>query len=156
MKRTVLLVLLLALAVPCLAFGQATAQKAVPTKAVSVAEKIMALERAWGEADRKYDVAWFERHLADSLVFTNAFGLVSTKADYVADTKAKNLKAESITASDMKVQTYGHVAVVTGVTVLVKATHKGEDMSGTVRWTDTWVRRKGVWQCVAGQTTKVK
>jgi hypothetical protein len=95
--RRLSLVVLFMLAVPCLAFGRATPQKAVPAKAEGVAEQIMALERAWGEADRTYDV-----------------------------------------------------------TVLVKATHKGEDMNGTLRWTDTWVRRTGSWQCVAGQTTKVK
>jgi ketosteroid isomerase-like protein len=66
-----------------------------------------------------------------------------TKASYLADVGAKNSKAEPATISDMKVQVFGNVAVVTGVSTTVNTSYKGQDRSGKYRWIDKWVRRGG-------------
>jgi hypothetical protein len=157
MKPLVGVLIAFALVVPCLAFGQAAPQKTAPAKTESVADQIMALEQAWLKADLATDPAWFEKYLADSYDGTDAFtGQPGTKAQYLADVKAKAWTAQSAVISDMKVQAFGDFAVVTGITTAVKASHKGEDRSGKFRWTDTWVRRNGAWQCVASQSTKMK
>jgi hypothetical protein len=54
----------------------------------------------------------------------------------------------------MNVRIYGDTAVVTGINVL-KETLRGRDIGGTFRFTDTFVRRGGAWQCVAGHSSKM-
>jgi len=36
-----------------------------------------------------------------------------------------------------------------------KGTYKGKDISGTGRFTDTFVKRNGKWRCVATQGTMI-
>jgi ketosteroid isomerase-like protein len=72
----------------------------------------------------------------------------------IADLKSGDLKIESSTPDDMKVQVYGNTAVVTYGTI-DKGTYKGKDLSGKYRWMDVFVRRNGRWQIVAGQGTPV-
>jgi ketosteroid isomerase-like protein len=58
-----------------------------------------------------------------------------------------------IVADDMKVQTHGETAVVTG-----RATLEGQAEGlpgGAYRFTDTFVKRDGRWHCVATQATTV-
>jgi len=155
MKRLLVVVVLFVLAVPCLAFGQATQQKAPPAKGKSVEPEVMALEREWLETLRTHDVAWFERHLASTFMQTDQDGVFLTKAAYVADIKAGVFKIETASYEDLKVQVYGDAAVVTGITA-VKAIYKGKkEVSGKMRWTDTWVKLGGQWQCVAGHVSKI-
>jgi ketosteroid isomerase-like protein len=57
-------------------------------------------------------------------------------------------------ADDMKVRVYGDEAVVTGRNT-TKGQFKGRDISGQYRWTDTWAKRNGRWQCVAEHDSKI-
>jgi ketosteroid isomerase-like protein len=56
--------------------------------------------------------------------------------------------------AEMKVRVYGDAAVVTGRDI-IKETHEGKEISRQERWTDTWVKRAGHWQCVAGHTSEI-
>jgi ketosteroid isomerase-like protein len=61
---------------------------------------------------------------------------------------------ETITYDDLRVHAYGDTAIATGIAVL-KGTAKGKPVDGSVRWTDTWIKRAGQWQCVASQGTMI-
>ncbi len=149
MKRIVVFIAL-TLAVSCLVFGQAKPQPA----ASNASQEVAALERAWTDAGTKYDVAWFERYIADTYISTDENGVVSDKATMIADVKNRASKPESVSYENLKVQVYGDTAVATGITIY-KGTYKGKDMSGKYPWTDTWVKRGGQWQCVAGHNSKI-
>ena len=95
-------------------------------------------------------VAGFERHIADTFISTDFEGVVTGKAAMVADLKAKAGK-ETVSYDGLKVQVYGDTAIATGITA-VKGTYKGKDSTGRYAWTDTWVKRGGQWQCVAGHS----
>ncbi|MFO7694978.1 MAG: nuclear transport factor 2 family protein [Vicinamibacterales bacterium] len=69
--------------------------------------------------------------------------------------KAGVYKVESAEASDMRVLVFGDHAVVNGTTT-VKQTLRGKDMSGSTRWTDTFVKRDGRWQAVRSHSAKVQ
>jgi ketosteroid isomerase-like protein len=144
--KKLLIVVILALAVPCLTFGQAAA----PAKTAE--QEVAALERAWIDANLKYDVAWFERYIADTVVLTDEEGAVTGKAAMVADTKNRVSKYDTLTYDDLKVQVYGDTAIATGITV-VKGTSKGKAINARSQWTDTWIKRGGQWQCVASHGT---
>ena len=139
----------LMLAVSCLILGQ-TKQAA----GQDTVKEITALENGWNDAAQKYDVAWFERNLADSLINTDENGKVLDKAATIADVKDKVSKIESIYNEIFKVQAYGDAAVASGITVL-KGTYKGKDSSGKYPFTDTWVKLAGRWQCVAAHASKI-
>jgi len=64
------------------------------------------------------------------------------------------MKFESIDMSDVNVQDFGDVAVVTG-RLVEKGRYKTSDLSGTYRFTDVWARRNSGWQLVTGQETLV-
>ena len=153
MKR-LLVVVLLMLAVPCLAFGQAAAKKPATGTGQTAEQQVSALERAWLDASQKYDAAWFESHIAGTMVNTDEEGVVTGKAALVGDVKDHANKFETLTYDDLKVQPYGDTAIATGI-VVIKGTSKGKDVSGRSQWTDTWIKRGGQWQCVASHSTRI-
>ena len=132
----------LALCIPCFATAQ------------SVEPQLKKLEMQWADAEVKKDIAVLDRLLADD--FTNTFdeGNLATKAQYMAAEKSGEDVVSSYAYSDMKVRVYGDSAVVTYVAKL-KEMFKGRDVSGTSRWTDTWVKHGGSWQCVAAHGSRV-
>ncbi len=156
--KKMLVLFVLGLAVPLLAAAQTTEKAAVSkgtaAQGEDVAAQLKALENAWSEAMLKHDATALDAILDDSLVETGPAGTVSNKAMDLADLKAGEPKLELFSLADMKVHVYGNAAVVTGRFTL-KGTYKGEDMSGTGRFTDTFVKRNGKWRCVASQATMI-
>jgi ketosteroid isomerase-like protein len=76
------------------------------------------------------------------------------KAKDLALVKSLKDAMTSWVLADMKVRVYGDAAVVTG-RCTTKETYKGEGVSGQFQWTDTWVKRAGRWQCVAGRSSEI-
>jgi ketosteroid isomerase-like protein len=126
-----------------------------PPAAQNAVQEVTALERAWIDAERQYDVAWFEKYLADTIVSTDENGAVMDKSAMIADVKSKASNNESVTYEGLKVQVYGDAAVATGISVVKGGTYKGKDNSGKFPWTDTWVKLSGRWQCVASHNSKI-
>ena len=100
------------------------------------------------------DVAFFEKYLASSYIFIDPGGAVHNKADMIDNTKAGNLKFESIVPDDRKVRVYENVAVVTQ-----HNTEKGhvgeEDISGEYQWMYILNKEGDDWKIVAMQGTRV-
>ena len=116
---------------------------------------LLKLEQDWASAVARHDAAFIERVEDDAYVFTDAAGNVAHKADDLAAARAGDVKIESFKLADLKVQVHGDAAVVTGETTLL-GSDRGGALSGTYRWTDTFVRRPGgVWQVAASQATSV-
>jgi ketosteroid isomerase-like protein len=117
-------------------------------------QALLQIEQELLDALLKGDTSAGERHLADTFVFTGPDGAVQDKARLIADMKSGDLKIESSTNEDMKVQVHGDAAVVTYRST-DKGSYKGNDLSGQYRWTDMFVKRNGRWQLVAGQGTRI-
>lgn len=116
---------------------------------------LMKMERDAAAALTKRDIAGFGSIMAEDAVFTGPDGAVQSKAQLLADVKAGELVIESTNISDLKVRVFGDSAVATYATT-DKGKYKGRDISGRYRWTDTFVRRGGKWQIVAGQGTPIQ
>jgi len=140
-----------AVCVVVLVFGVAILAK---TQTASVEQELMKLENGWADALVKVDLAFLDRILADGYIFTGADGKVSNKAQEIASVKSGESVVTSAANDEMKVRVYGNVAVVTGRWTS-KQTLKGTDISGQYRWTDTWVKIAGRWQCVAGHSSLI-
>lgn len=114
---------------------------------------LVALEQSFNGALMRTNWKVIEQLEADDLVFTNADGSVTHKSDEVAGIKSGDEKFESIDMSDVKVQEFGSMAVVTGKLV-EKGHYKAVDLGGAYRFTDVWAKRSGRWQLVTGQETR--
>ena len=124
------------------------------TQSENPEQELIKLEKEWGEAEVRRDIAFFERILADEYMFTNPEGAVWTKAQYIANLKSGDLMVLSSVLDEIKVRVYGDSAVCFG-RATGRAQLKGKDVSSQYRFTDTWVKRAGRWQCVADHSSVI-
>jgi len=116
--------------------------------------QIRQLERAWNQAEAKQEVTEISNLVADSLVYTDYDGTFMNKAEYLKWVMAPDQKADHLFDEGMSVKVYGNAAVVTGV-YRETGTNKGKKYAIRSRYTDTWIRRNGTWQCVASHSTLI-
>ena len=160
--KPILVLAALVITTSSIALGQTPAKPANQEKPAGekvaassgVEQALMQIEQELTDTLIKGDPSASERYLADSFTFTGPDGMVSTKAQNIADMKSGALKIESSKIEDMKVRVYGDTAVVTYATT-DKGTYKGRDISGQYRWTDVFVKQNGKWQLVSGQGTPI-
>jgi ketosteroid isomerase-like protein len=116
-------------------------------------QALLRIERDWGEALLKADVASLEKILANDWAL-NSDGQITKKGQFLAELKSGAMKFESYTYGNMKPVVFGDSAVASGSSI-EKAKIKGKDTSGKYHWVDTYMKRDGRWQCVATYGTKV-
>ena len=116
--------------------------------------QIRQLERAWNQAEAKQEVKELSTLVADSLVYTDYDGSFMNKSEYMKWVAAPQQKADHLYDEGLKVQVYGDAAVVTGI-YRESGSNKGKPYVIRSRYTDTWIRRGGVWQCVASHSTLI-
>lgn len=117
---------------------------------------LVAVENDWSRAAINRDGAALDRFYADEYIFTNEDGVASTKAKEIANITSGMFRLTAYKFSDLKVNLYGDVAVVTGQNT-IKGTWEdlNKDISGPYRFTDVFVKRNGRWQCVASQSSRI-
>ena len=125
-----------------------------PTKTSDEEGRILALETAWNHAEESKDAAALDQLLAASLVYVDYDGSIMNKKEFLASIQQESLHPAQITNEQMTAKVYGEAAVVTGV-YREKGTSKGKPYQRRGRFTDTWVRQEGTWQCVASQSTLI-
>jgi ketosteroid isomerase-like protein len=116
--------------------------------------KLIALENAWNQAQLRHDARALDTLVGDRFIYTDTDGTVMNKARFLADIKDPLFRPSLIANEDVKVHLYPNAAVVTG-TYHTKGTYKDKPIDHWGRFTDTWVRRGGQWQCVASHTTLI-
>ena len=77
-----------------------------------------------------------------------------TKGEFLANIKAPDLHPSQIINDEMTAHVYGDAAIVTGI-YREKGVSKGKPYLRHGRFTDTWVKINGTWQCVASQSTLI-
>ncbi len=121
------------------------------------AGQLLYLELEWSDADKKGEVAWFERNFAaDFYGVSSLTGKLNTKAEEVADIRNRKEVIESAVASDMNVRVEGNTGIVTGVYRLTGRDDKGQPMDRRIRFTDVYIKRDGRWLVLASQGTLIK
>jgi len=117
--------------------------------------KILALESAWNLAEQHKDAKALDQLLASTLVYIDYDGSIMDKGQFLPSVKPASLHPEQIVNESTTVHVYGTVAVVTGI-YREKGVDKGKAYLRRGRFTDTWVYQKGLWQCVASQSTLIR
>jgi ketosteroid isomerase-like protein len=127
-----------------------------PARKMSVEATLKDNEDRWSAAIAKHDTATIESMVATDFIGVNSKGEVQNRRAMLADLKSDKNTYTSTKAEKLAVHMYG-----TGVAVVVGMSHqKGSGKDGkafdrTYRFTDTWMDRRGSWQCVASQGTLV-
>jgi ketosteroid isomerase-like protein len=152
MKRIAIAVSMVALVLAVGAQAQIPAQK----ETGSVEQELIRLENEWMEAGFKQDTVSIEklsRMMADELIQTFD-GSNFTKAQIIELVKSRTEELLSFVMDEWNVRVYGDVAVV-----MARNTYKmrleGKETTGQIRFTDTWIKRDGRWQCVAAHNSTI-
>ena len=117
--------------------------------------QIKQLEHAWNEAESRHDVGAVTAIVSDTLTYIDFDGSIMNKAEYLKDVTKTAYQADHLYDEGFNVVFYGNAAVVVGI-YRETANTKGKNYVHRVHYTDTWIRRGGVWQCVASQNTLIQ
>ena len=126
----------------------ALAQILLKPRPLNVEQELIRLENEANEAWLKRDVEAYARLLADDYIETDPHGTMATKAEELELVKSTKTTVISAIADDFRVRVYGDAAVVT-FRLTVKNRIDGKETAGQERFTNTWIKRDGRWQCVA-------
>lgn len=119
--------------------------------------QLLYMEIDWSDADKKGDVAWFERNLANDYYGVSSLtGKLNTKAEEVAEVRNRKDVIDSAVSSDMVARVEGDTGIVTGVYRLTGRDEKGQPIDRRIRYTDVFVKRDGRWVVLGSQGTLIK
>lgn len=145
-------VLLSALSIVCLGYGQGASSPPSPEKTKAAITKSLNDFLTFNSDPAQHDRWW-----ADDLVYTTSGGLVKTKAmimkTFADAEKSSAPKAEpraSYSAEDVLVRLYSDTAALTFRLVA----RNSDGSRATYRNSGTLVKRSGKWQAVTWQATK--
>jgi hypothetical protein len=118
-------------------------------------QEILDQMHAWVKAVAECDVGTMDRVLAYELIGTDPTGSLWDKAKYLDHVKRNAFKVMSADFRETRIDVYGDAAVETGVAHSeIKGQQPYIKERGYIeeKLTRTWIKRNGVWQCVAYQT----
>ena len=118
-------------------------------------QELIKLEREFGQAQPRRDIAKLKELMADDFIATIPPGKVIGKEEVIAQVMCPDFEMESLVNDDICVRIYENVAIVIARGV-ARGRHKGQDASGEFRYTRVWVEREGRWQAVAAQSTMIE
>src|SRR5215831_11184768 len=110
--------------------------------------KIVAMENLWNQTQLNHDAPAMEKMLDDDFVLTDYDGSVLNKKQFLDSIKDMSIKLTQETSEGMKLHQHGNTVVITGAT-REKGTHSGKPFAHNGRFTDTWIKKDGLWLCVA-------
>ncbi len=117
----------------------------------SVEATIKKLEAEWFAAVTSKDTATISRIFADDMLTGDDDGTWLKKADMLKYVKA-GWPIDKVTSDEFKLRLYGTTAIVNGKSSFYA---NGKKL-GQNHHTAVWVKRNGVWQVVAWQSTPIK
>jgi ketosteroid isomerase-like protein len=120
---------------------------------MSQADVLQADDRRF-EAMRKEDWSALEASLADDLTYVHSTARQETKAEHVANLKARKPQYRGIAPRDRKVRVIGDVGLVNGTSEM-HVENAGKEQRFTVRYLAVYAKTGGQWRMTAWQSTRV-
>ena len=90
----------------------------------------------------------------DTFISVDHHGILLNKSQYLADLKDLPFNPEEISNTDTSVYLYSDVAIVTSA-YRTNGVDSGKPFAHHGRFSDTWIKRNGKWQCVADRETLI-
>jgi hypothetical protein len=119
--------------------------------AQSDSAKLVQLNRGYVDAFMKGDAAWYDAHLTPEFECLCPDGSVVSRHDFL-NAAQRPMTNRSFSLDSVRVKLLGDVAVITAITPFVRA----DGTTGTNRYTDIWVRRRGAWMTLQAQITPIR
>lgn len=132
----------------------APAAAALATEAAKAEQEIQKAEKDRFDAMVKGDAGALEKLLGPELSYTHSNAQVQDRGGFIGDIRSKAIRYLSIEPTDIHVTVFGTTAVVTGAAA-VHVMQNGNDLTIKIRYTNMHVNRRGEWQMVAWQATRV-
>ena len=129
-----------------------TARSAAPPE--NAKDEVLKVDEERNQALQKGDAATLERIYSDDLVYANASGALLTKAQHLAELKARTLNFRSFKHEDVQATVHGDTGVVTGISKSV-VEYKGAVSTNNRRFMNVFVKKDGRWLCVAHIETNI-
>lgn len=107
---------------------------------------ILALERAWSEAEARGDTRALDGIFDNALVYMEE-GRIVAKGECLSRMRTAGSRQRQIQAGSTSVQIFGNTAIVVGI-YRDKTVISGKSLQKR-RFIDTWVNKKGEWMLVA-------
>jgi ketosteroid isomerase-like protein len=123
-----------------------TAKSAAPPE--DVKEEILKVDEERNQALQKGDIATLDRIYSDDLVYTNATGVILTKAKHLEELKGRSLNFISFKHEDVQVTMHGDAAFLTGISKSVVEYH-GSVSHSQRRFLNVFMKKGAQWQVVA-------
>ena len=149
----------------CAALGAAVGrtEEKRTSRAERVAAEIKRLERAWLiESYRDGNsLADYDRIVADDFTITHSNGKLLNRAEKRADIVASRNPDPSpgtvfrIDDESVRVRVYDDAVAISTGHIIEKYAYQGRDIDDRVHFTNTYLKRRGRWQVVASQLTRV-
>lgn len=105
-------------------------------------------------AQMKGDVAAMQRLIGDDLVYIHSSTVQDTKASFIESMRSGNVKYRTMKRGDVKVRTYGCIAIVSGGASF-EVTVKGENRTLNLLFHAVYAKRAAGIQFVSWQATKL-
>ena len=134
-----------------LACGPAAAQSCTGTV---TEEETIAAEDARYAAQTANNFDAMQKLFGEDLVYIHSSAVVDNKTTYIESMSSGTVKYRIMRRSDVKVRTFGCLAMITG-NADFDVTVKGQELSVQLRFTSTWAKRDGGLQFVSWQATRV-
>jgi hypothetical protein len=156
--RSILVLVVFALALPSLIFSAQTDQtkpQPKPTPAAAqamgpVEQEIAKLDRELMDAAVRNDQTLMQRVALDRHVFINPAGGVQERGD------TRGPKIESIQSDDVQVRVHGDTAILIGRANVKGRFDDGRDISGPYRYMRVFLKQQGQWRLAATQITAIE
>ena len=115
------------------------------------AKALIDMERQWSEEACTHNLVQ-QTILADDFEGTSPAGKLYSKSDALRDAKASKTVARECHLNDARVRFFGdNLAVVYGNESGIEKESDGKEHPRSLVWTDTWLKRNGIWQIIAVQ-----
>lgn len=118
------------------------------------AEEALKAEEARYAAQLANDFAAMERLFGDELVYIHSSTTVDTKASFIESMRSGAVKYRKMTRGDVKVRTYGCIAIITGRGSF-EVTARGQELKLELLFHAVWAKRAAGVQFVSWQATRL-
>jgi len=117
-------------------------------------QQVLKSEDLQNQALLKNDADLLGSMCAGDLAWTNASGVLLSKAQMLADLRSGKQKNETIKHEDIRLHVYGTTVVVTGLSTSTYQ-YKGKTFVGSRRFTNVWIKQRGRWMLVVHHVSAV-
>ena len=130
------------------------AMKAAPASVDADMARLRELSDAWDKAIVAKDRAKIAGNMGEDFRIIDGQGNIENKQQFVAGILDPKLVIDPYTIEDFEIRHYGDVALLSGRTRMT-GRHDGKPFESNYRYIDIYVKRRGTWQIVSVQITKL-